>query len=311
MTQIESINARQILDSRGNPTVEAEIIFSDGSEGRASVPSGASTGKREALELRDQDAKIYNGKGVLKAIDHIENIIAPELLNLEAVEQEEVDLAMLKLDGTENKSKLGANAILAVSMATSRAIAESKNRDLFEIFGKDYSLPVPLMNVINGGAHADNQLDFQEFMIVPHGFETFSDALRAGCETFHALKKILHDKKLSTNVGDEGGFAPQINDIKEVLSLLISAIEKAGYKPQKQISLALDVAASEFYANGAYASTKGGSLNESSEGMTKLYQTLVEQFPIVSIEDGFAEDDWAGWKSSTVALGEKNSIGWR
>lgn len=304
-TQIENISARQVLDSRGNPTVEADVTLSDGSFGRASVPSGASTGKKEALELRDQNTKIYGGKSVLKAVENIENIIAPELEKLSNIEQEEVDLAMLKLDGTENKSNLGANALLAVSMATSRALSESKNRDLFEIFGKEYSLPVPLMNVINGGAHADNQLDFQEFMIVPHGFDSFSKALQAGTETFHALKKILHDKKLSTNVGDEGGFAPQIHDVKETLALLISAIEKAGYKPQKQISLALDVASSEFFSNEKYISTKGTSLNETPETLSKFYQTLVEEFPIVSIEDGFAEDDWKGWKIGTESLGSK------
>lgn len=306
--QIENIAARQVLDSRGNPTVEADVTLSDGSFGRASVPSGASTGKKEALELRDQNPKIFGGKSVTKAIQNIEEIIAPELEKLASIEQEEVDLAMIKLDGTENKSRLGANAILAVSMATARAIAEHRNRDLFEMFGKNYSLPVPLMNVINGGAHADNELDFQEFMIVPHGFDSFSNALQAGTETFHALKKILHDKKLSTNVGDEGGFAPQINDVKETLTLLISAIEKAGYQPQKQISLALDVASSEFYSNEKYVSTKGTTLNETPESLSQFYKTLVSEFPIVSIEDGFSEDDWKGWKIGTETLGSKTQL---
>lgn len=303
--QLESISARQILDSRGNPTIEADISLSDGSFGRASVPSGASTGKKEALELRDQNAKVYGGKSVAKAIQNVEKRIAPELQKLTSIDQEMIDQTMIKLDGTENKSNLGANAILAVSMAAARAIAESRNRDLFETFGREFSLPVPLMNVINGGAHADNQLDFQEFMIVPHGFEKFSHALQAGCEVFHALKKILHDKNLSTNVGDEGGFAPQINDVKEVLTLLMTAIEKAGYKPRTQISLALDVASSEFFTNGNYVSNKGTSLKETAEGISAFYQSLVEQFPIVSIEDGFAEDDWDGWKIGTQALGEK------
>jgi enolase len=303
--QFESISARQVLDSRGNPTVEADVYLSDGSFGRASVPSGASTGKKEALELRDQNASNYLGKSVEKAVANIHNVIFPELQKFTTFDQADVDRKMISMDGTENKSKLGANAMLAVSMATARALAENKSRDLFETFGKNYTLPVPLMNVINGGAHADNSLDFQEFMIVPHGFTRFSDALRAGCEVFHNLKKILHDKKLSTNVGDEGGFAPNINDVKETLQLLMTAIEKSGYKAGSQISLALDVASSEFYDGTKYVSKKGTGLSATSDDMIAMYQGLIAEFPIVSIEDGFAEDDWAGWKKATDALGSK------
>ncbi len=303
--QFESISARQVLDSRGNPTVEADVYLSDGSFGRASVPSGASTGKKEALELRDQNASNYLGKSVEKAVANIHNVIFPELQKFTTFDQADVDRKMISMDGTENKSKLGANAMLAVSMATARALAENKSRDLFETFGKNYTLPVPLMNVINGGAHADNSLDFQEFMIVPHGFTRFSDALRAGCEVFHNLKKILHDKKLSTNVGDEGGFAPNINDVKETLQLLMSAIEKSGYKAGSQISLALDVASSEFYDGTKYVSKKGTGLSATSDDMIAMYQGLIAEFPIVSIEDGFAEDDWAGWKKATDVLGSK------
>lgn len=306
--QLETISARQIIDSRGNPTIEADVYLSDGSFGRGAVPSGASTGKREALELRDQNSKSFAGKSVEKAVRNIHEIIAPALQGMTSVEQEAVDMKMILLDGTENKSNLGANAILGVSMALANALAESRNRDLFETFGREYSLPVPLMNVINGGAHADNQLDFQEFMIVPHGFERFSDALRAGCEIFHSLKKILHDKKLSTNVGDEGGFAPNINDVKETLNLLLTAIEKAGYKPMTQVSLALDVASSEFFEGGKYVSKKGTSLNETSDSMTEFYQGLLKEFPIVSIEDGFAEDDWDGWKKATTAMGQSTQL---
>ena len=306
--QLESISARQIIDSRGNPTIEADVYLSDGSFGRAAVPSGASTGKREALELRDQNAKSFGGKSVEKAVRNIHEIIAPALVDMASVEQESVDNKMLQLDGTENKSNLGANAILGVSMAMANALAEARKRDLFETFGREYSLPVPLMNVINGGAHADNQLDFQEFMIVPHGFNKFSEALRAGCEVFHSLKKILHDKKLSTNVGDEGGFAPNINDVKETLNLLLTAIEKAGYKPMSQISLALDVASSEFFDGGKYVSKKGTSLNETSDSMVSFYEGLLKEFPIVSIEDGFAEDDWDGWKKATTAIGKQTQL---
>ena len=306
--KFENVSARQIIDSRGNPTIEADVYLSDGSFGRAAVPSGASTGKREALELRDQNTKLFAGKSVEKAVNNIHEMISPALQGMASIEQESVDAKMIALDGTENKSNLGANAILGVSMAVANALAESRNRDLFETFGKEYSLPVPLMNVINGGAHADNQLDFQEFMIVPHGFNKFSEALRAGCEVFHALKKILHDKKLSTNVGDEGGFAPNINDVKETLNLLLSAIEKCGYKPMDQISLALDVASSEFFQGGKYASKKGTSLNETSDGMISFYETLLKEFPIVSIEDGFAEDDWDGWKKATTKLGSSTQL---
>lgn len=305
MSTIVSIKARQIIDSRGNPTVEADVILENGLIGRAAVPSGASTGKREALELRDQDPKTYLGKSVHGSIQNIQEKIAPALKGKSIEDIAKLDNTMCNLDGTENKSNLGANATLAVSMAAYRAKAFSTYKPLFTLFGESFVLPTPMMNVINGGSHADNNLDFQEFMIIPHGFDRFSQSLRAGCEIFHHLKKILKDKGKSTNVGDEGGFAPQLDTVDETLELLLLSIEKAGYKPQEQISLALDVASSEFYREGMYVSQKGTDLNRTSDEMITLYKDLIEKYPIVSIEDGLSEDDWDGWKNLTQALETK------
>ncbi|MCB0271928.1 MAG: phosphopyruvate hydratase [Bdellovibrionales bacterium] len=304
-TTISSIHARQIIDSRGNPTIEADVTLSSGHMGRAAVPSGASTGKKEALELRDADPKKFLGKSVYQAISHIHDHIAPALTGKDSLDQKNIDTTMIKLDGTDNKSKLGANAMLAVSMANIRAAAHALNKPLYEMFGQTFTLPTPMMNVINGGAHADNNLDVQEFMIVPHGFETFSQSLQAGCEVFQHLKKILTNKNLSTNVGDEGGFAPALQNNEEAIKLLLLAIEKAGYKPASQISIALDVASSEFYKDGRYVSQKGTDLNMSSDEMIDHYENLIENYPIVSIEDGLSEDDWDGWKKLTQKLGKK------
>lgn len=303
-TKITSIKARQIIDSRGNPTVEADVTLTSGHTGRAAVPSGASTGKKEALELRDKN-DTYMGKSVLTAVANIHDKIAPALIGEDASDQTVIDQTMLDLDGTDNKSNLGANATLAVSMAAVRAAASAQDKHLFEMFGSTYTLPTPMMNVINGGAHADNNLDIQEFMIIPHGFDTFSQSLQAGCETFHHLKKILSDKHLSTNVGDEGGFAPALESNEQAIELLLSAIEKAGYKPESQISLALDVASSEFYRDGKYVSQKGTSLNNTTEEMIEHYADIISRFPIVSIEDGLSEDDWDGWKLLTEKLGSQ------
>ena len=296
---IDTIVAREVLDSRGNPTVEAEVLLEGGASGRAIVPSGASTGAHEAHELRDGGSR-YMGKGVTKAVDHIEDRIAPALCGLSALDQAAVDSTMQELDGSENKSNLGANSILAVSMATSRAAANGVGLPLYRYLGGPMaSLPVPLMNVINGGAHAANSLDFQEFMLVPHGAPTFREALRMGTEVFHTLKGLLNDRGLSTSVGDEGGFAPDLGNV-EAGDVLVQAIEKAGYKPGDEISLALDVASTEFFKDGRYA-FDGGSF-DSAEMVGQLEQ-LVNRFPIVSIEDGLAEDDWDGWKLLTERLG--------
>jgi len=299
---IDTIVAREVLDSRGNPTVEAEVLLEGGASGRAIVPSGASTGAHEAHELRDGGSR-YMGKGVIKAVDHIEDRIAPALCGLSALDQAAVDSTMQELDGSENKANLGANSILAVSMATARAAANGVGLPLYRYLGGPMAslLPVPMMNVINGGAHAANSLDFQEFMLVPHGAPTFREALRMGTEVFHTLKGLLHDRGLSTSVGDEGGFAPDLGNI-EAGDVLIQAIEKAGYKPGDEISLALDVASTEFFKDGRYA-FDGGSY-DSAEMVGQLEQ-LVNRFPIVSIEDGLAEDDWSGWKLLTERLGSK------
>ena len=299
---IDTIVAREVLDSRGNPTVEAEVLLEGGASGRAIVPSGASTGAHEAHELRDGGSR-YMGKGVLKAVDHIEDRIAPALCGLSALDQGAVDSTMQELDGSDNKANLGANSILAVSMATARAAANGVGLPLYRYLGGPMAslLPVPMMNVINGGAHAANSLDFQEFMLVPHGAPTFRDALRMGTEVFHTLKGLLNDRGLSTSVGDEGGFAPDLGNI-EAGDVLIQAIEKAGYKPGDEISLALDVASTEFFKDGRYA-FDGGSY-DSAEMVGQLEQ-LVNRFPIVSIEDGLAEDDWSGWKLLTERLGSK------
>ena len=304
MTTIEVVQAIEILDSRGNPTLEAEVELSSGVIARAAVPSGASTGEHEAVELRDGDPKRYLGKGVRQAVEHVNDVISEHLVGEDATDQRLVDMILREADGTENKSKLGANALLAVSMATSRAAALALGLPLFRYLGgvSACTLPVPLMNVVNGGAHADNNIDFQEFMLVPHGAERFSESLRMGVETFHHLKKVLHEKSLVTAVGDEGGFAPNLNSVSEALELLMTAIERAGYKPGRDISLALDVAASEFYKNGVYDMVGEGK-RYSAEEMVRGYEGLVDRFPIVSIEDGMAENDWDGWKMLTQSLG--------
>ncbi|HKB79314.1 MAG TPA: phosphopyruvate hydratase [Thermoanaerobaculia bacterium] len=307
MFKIVELFAREILDSRGNPTVEVDCVLDSGSIGRAAVPSGASTGSREALELRDGDKKRFGGKGVLEAVNHVNHEIAAEVEGMDAREQGMIDLLMKQLDGTENKSKLGANATLGVSLAIARAAAEATTLPLFEYLGGPgaRTLPVPMMNVINGGVHADNNLDVQEFMIVPAGFDVFSDALRAGVETFHALKKTLQDKKLSTSVGDEGGFAPDLKSNAEALDLILSAIEQAGYRAGDQIWLALDSAASEFYDSGYYAFE---GAKRSSADMVEYYVELKKQYPIVSIEDGMAEGDWDGWEMWTRKMGKSVQI---
>jgi enolase len=306
MTEIVWLHAREVLDSRGNPTVEAEVGLDSGALGRAIVPSGASTGEHEALELRDGDATRYLGKGVLKAIDHIRDVIAPTLIGMDATDQAAVDAALLSLDGTPLKTHLGANAILAVSMATARVAAQAHDLPLYRYLGGIGAvlLPVPLMNIINGGAHADNNLDVQEFMIAPAGFSTFEDALRAGVETFHHLKQLLHSRGKATNVGDEGGFAPSLDSADDGMSLILEAIASAGYKPGEQIFLALDVAASEFFdkANGTY---NYEDKHKSSAEMVDMYATWANKYPIISIEDGLAEDDWDGWKLLTDKLDGK------
>ena len=300
---IDSIVAREVLDSRGTPTVEAEVLLEGGAIGRAIVPSGASTGAHEAHELRDGDAKRYFGKGVLQAVSNVEEKIAPALLGLSALDQGTVDAAMRELDGSDNKSALGANAVLAVSMAVARAAAHGVGLPLYRYLGGPMAtlLPVPLMNVINGGAHASNNLDFQEFMLVPHGASSFREALRMGAEVFHTLKGLLSAQGLSTAVGDEGGFAPDLAGNDAAGELLIQAIEKAGYRPGDQISLALDVASTEFYKDGRYAF--GGGSYTSAEMVDQLAQ-LVSRYPIISIEDGLAEDDWEGWGLLTERLGK-------
>ncbi|WP_377473484.1 MAG: phosphopyruvate hydratase [Microcoleus anatoxicus] len=303
-TAIESIQAREILDSRGRPTIEAEVYLANGVVGLAQVPSGASTGSFEAHELRDDDKKRYGGKGVLKAVDNVEHKIAPALIDLDVIDQELIDRTMIDLDGSPNKSNLGANAILGVSLATAKAAAETLGLPLYRYLGGTLAnvLPVPLMNVINGGSHADNNVDIQEFMIVPVGAPSFKEALRWGAEVFASLAKVLKDKNLLTGVGDEGGFAPNLGSNQEALDLLMMAIEKAGYKPGEQVALALDVAASEFYKDGQY--TYDGVAHSPTELIDYL-AGLVGQYPIVSIEDGLHEDDWDSWVALTEKLGSK------
>jgi enolase len=306
-TAIAEINAREILDSRGRPTIEAEVVLDCGAYGIAQVPSGASTGSFEAHELRDEDPSRYSGKGVLRAVENVIAEIQSELIGLDALNQSEIDQVMIELDGSPNKTNLGANAILGVSLAAAKAAASSLDLPLYRYLGGPLSnlLPVPLMNVINGGSHADNNVDIQEFMIVPHGAPTFREALRWGAEVFEALSKVLKSKNLLTGVGDEGGFAPNLGSNQEALELLISAIEKAGYKPGSEISLALDVAASEFYKDGQY--TYDGTAHSPAE-LIDYMAGLVSRYPIVSIEDPLYEDDWASWKLMTEKMGDKVQI---
>lgn len=309
MSLIASIHARQILDSRGNPTVEVDVITESGFIGRAAVPSGASTGKHEAVELRDGDKAVYVGKGVLKAIDNVNNIIAPKLLGVPVTDQALVDRMLIELDGTANKAKLGANATLAVSMAVAKAGAQASNLNLYRYLGgvNAITLPVPLMNILNGGAHADNKIDFQEFMIVPTGAATFSEGLRWGVEIFHQLKTVLKKKGYSTNVGDEGGFAPDIQSNEEAIETVLQAIEAAGYKPGEQIFIAMDAATSEMYneADNTYKFYKSSGKVISSDEMVAYWTEWVDKYPIISIEDGMAEDDWDGWKKLTESVGNR------
>ena len=309
MSAIVDIVGREILDSRGNPTVECDVLLESGTMGRAAVPSGASTGSREAIELRDGDPKRYLGKGVLKAVEHINTEISEAVLGLDASEQAFLDKTLIDLDGTENKSRLGANAMLAVSMAVARAAAEESGLPLYRYFGGmgAVQMPVPMMNVVNGGAHANNHLDLQEFMIIPLGAPSFREALRYGAEVFHALKTIIHDKGMSTSVGDEGGFTPSVASHTAAIELILQAIDAAGYTAGEQIAIGLDCAASEFYKNGKYYLTAEGLLLSSQE-WTDMLATWVDKYPIISIEDGMAEDDWEGWKILTDRLGKMVQI---
>src|SRR6187399_2789387 len=306
--QIQVIKAREVLDSRGNPTVEVDCILQDGALGRAIVPSGASTGEHEALEMRDGDKKRYLGKGVLKAVNNVNTLIAAALIGQDVTNQSRVDQTMLALDGTRNKSKLGANAMLGVSMAVARAGAVSHNLPLYRYIGGVSAnvLPVPMMNIVNGGAHADNTIDFQEFLIMPVGAPSFPEAVRMGAEVFHSLKSILHDGGYATSVGDEGGFAPNLKTVPEAIEVILKAIEKAGYKPGDDVAIALDVAASEFYdKKGKYIFKKSDKSVNSAEDLIKMYSQWCAKYPIVSIEDGLAEDDWDGWALLTKEIGRK------
>jgi len=307
MTRIDHLHAREILDSRGNPTVEADVTLQSGVMGRAAVPSGASTGEHEAVELRDGDPKRYGGKGVLKAVGNVNQLIAPTLKGLDALDQREVDRVLIELDGTPNKSKLGANAILAVSLANARAAANHQRLPLYRYLGgaAAVTLPVPMMNIINGGAHADNNVDFQEFMIVPVGTGKFSEALRMGAEIFHTLKSVLKKKGYATSVGDEGGFAPNLKSNEEAVETILEAIAQAGYQAGKDVLLALDPAASEFYDGTAYVFKKSDGRKLSSDQMVSFWKDWAGKYPIISIEDGMAENDWGGWKALTDAIGQK------
>ena len=309
MSIISNIHARQILDSRGNPTVEVDVITESGFVGRAAVPSGASTGKHEAVELRDGDKSVYVGRGVLKAVDNVNNIIASKLMGIPATEQALIDKMLVEIDGTPNKAKLGANATLAVSMAVAKAAAQASNLNLYRYLGgvNAVTLPVPLMNILNGGAHADNKIDFQEFMIVPTGASSFSEGLRWGVEVFHQLKSVLKKKGYSTNVGDEGGFAPDIQSNEEAIETVLQAIEAAGYKTGSQINIAMDAATSEMYneEDKTYKFYKSSGKVISSDEMVAYWTEWVNKYPIISIEDGMAEDDWDGWKKQTQAIGDR------
>ena len=307
MSTIIDVTAREILDSRGNPTVEAEVRLASGAFGRAAVPSGASTGEHEAVELRDGDKERYGGKGVLQAVRNVNEVIGPRLEGMEAIDQMSVDFEMIDTDGTPNKSNLGANAILAVSLAVARAAADDLGLPLYRYLGGPMAsvLPVPMMNILNGGAHASNNVDAQEFMIVPVGGEEFEDGLRMGVEVFHALKKVLGAQGLSTAVGDEGGFAPMLPSNEAALDAIVQAIEAAGYGPGDDVAIALDVAASELFDDGHYVFKKGDGSRRTAEELVGLYGNWIEKYPIVSIEDGLAEDDWDGWRVLTEALGER------
>ncbi|MBX7260385.1 MAG: phosphopyruvate hydratase, partial [Chitinophagales bacterium] len=308
MSYIVSVHARQILDSRGNPTVEVDILTDNGIIGRAAVPSGASTGAREAVELRD-GGNLYMGKGVLKAVENVNSTIAEALIGEDVYDQRVIDKIMLELDGTDNKQKLGANAILAVSLAVAKAAAQEAGMPIYRYVGgtNAYTLPIPLMNILNGGAHADNKIDFQEFMVMPVGASTFSEGLRMGVEIFHNLKKVLKSKGYSTNVGDEGGFAPEIKSNEEAIETVLKAIESAGYKPGEQVKIAMDAASSEFYdaTKKRYVFKKSDNKEMSSEEMVDYWKTWVNKYPILSIEDGLAEDDWNGWALLTKEIGNK------
>jgi len=306
MEKIKNIHAREILDSRGNPTVECDVVLEDGSFGRAAVPSGASTGIHEALELRDDDDKRYLGKGVKKAIQNINELVSKEIINKQFDDYRAFDKAILELDGTENKSKIGANATLAASLAFAKSLSSHSSKDFFKFISEseEYILPVPMMNIVNGGSHADNDVDIQEFMIAPVGAPNFSEALRYGCEIFHSLKSILKSKNLNTNVGDEGGFAPNVNSSAEVIEIILSAVEKAGLKINDDILLSLDVASTEFFIDNKYE-LKGEGKTLSSEEMVKYLEDLSNNFPIYSIEDGMSEDDWEGWIELTNKIGSK------
>ncbi len=305
MSKIASVHAREILDSRGNPTVEADVRLEGGTLGRAAVPSGASTGEHEALELRDKDNSRYLGKGVQRAVENVNRVIAPELAGRDAADQAALDRFLIELDGTPTKSKLGANALLAVSMAAARAAALARGVPLYRYLARDAGdlLPVPMMNIVNGGAHADNNVDFQEFMIFPFGAPSFREAIRWGAEVFHHLKSVLKKRGYSTAVGDEGGFAPRLKSNTEALEVILEAIAAAGYKPGEQIAVCLDPAASEFYENGKYVFKKSDRSTHSADDMVKFWADWARQYPIVSIEDGLAEDDWDGWKALTKELG--------
>jgi len=309
MSLIESVHARQILDSRGNPTVEVDVVTSSGAFGRAAVPSGASTGTHEAVELRDGDKKTYMGKGVLKAVENVNTKIASEVVGLSVFDQNLVDKVMIELDGTANKGKLGANAILGTSLAVAKAAAMEAGQSLYRYIGgvNANTLPVPMMNILNGGSHADNSIDFQEFMVMPVGADTFSEALHMGASVFHTLKKVLHEKGLSTNVGDEGGFAPNIKSNEEAIEIVLKAIERAGYKPGKDIFIALDPAASEFYdpKTKTYHFKKSSGKKLKPEEMADYWINWVKKYPIISLEDGMAESDWTGWKRLTDKVGDK------
>jgi enolase len=307
MFDIEFVCGREVLDSRGNPTVEAEVILSGGAVGRAIAPSGASTGSREALELRDGDSERFGGKGVLRAVEHINGPLAEAVEDFDARDQLGVDQSLIDTDGTDNKTSMGANAMLAVSLATAHAAAEGSGLPLYQYFGGcgARELPVPMMNIVNGGAHADNSVDFQEFMVMPVGFATFAEGLRAGVEVFHTLKKVLKKRGLSTAVGDEGGFAPDLESNRAACELIMEAIDAAGYAPGDQVALAMDPAASEFFSDGTYNLTGEGREGLSSEDMIEVYASLVDDFPIVSIEDALAEGDWDGWKRLAERLGDR------